>query len=1505
MTLTELSIKRPILLIVLFTLLTVIGLFSYTQLRYELLPKIASPTVTVTTVYPGAAPSEVEASVTKKIEEAVSGVEKIKRISTSSAESISFVIIEFQLTAKVETVMQEVQRKVNEIVTEFPAGVKTPSVSKFAIDELPVLRLSASSLLPPRDFSVLLKDQLTPRLSQLKGVGQVILSGGQEREIKINVKSDALRTYNLSLLQVVQAIKAANLNVPAGKVKDADRQYSVRVAGKFQTLEDVRNKVIAVSSEGMGGGAIRLRDVAEVEDGQKETVTLSRLDGRNAVGLLIQKQSDANAVEVSAAARAELVRLEEEFQDAGLHFDIASDGSEFTLEAAEAVNHDLLIAIALVALVMLVFLHSLRNALIVMVAIPASLVSAFIAMYLFGFSLNLMTLLAMSLVIGILVDDSIVVLENIYRHLEMGKDTVTASLDGRSEIGFSALSITLVDVVVFLPISLVSGLVGDILREFAIVMVVTTLLSLFVSFTITPMLASRFAKLEHLTKNSLFGRFGLLFESAFTRLTNFYERLLRWSLRNRVIVASVAGLLFIGSLGLAAGGAIGSEFVSASDRGELSVVMELPQGTPLEETNRVAERIEQQLSEMPEVEKVFTTVGASSEGFLGATSSQAVEFNVSLTNKDVRTKSVQEVAQEIKALGLSVAGAKIRVASIGLFGTANDAPIILVMTGANRDSVQAAAVRVMEVVKAVRGTDDVRLSSEEGKPETRVDIDHERLAAYGLTMEEVGYALRTALTGDDDSRFQIGNTEYPIRIALDAGDRATTASVERMSFVNPRGERIGLRQIATVTPSLAPAKLERRNRNNSVVLYAQVVGRASGDVGVEISEALKRERLPSGVRIGYEGDLELQSDSFTSLGLALGAAILFVYLIMVALYNSWVYPFAVLFSIPVALVGALSALALTGKTLSIFSILGIIMLAGLVAKNAILLVDRTNQARAEGLGVKAALLDAGRTRLRPILMTTVAMVIGMFPIATAGGAGAEWKSGLAWALIGGLTSSMFLTLVLVPTVYVDIDRLRQWMEKLSVKFFTARQAASTQVKTDSTGKAATLSILLLLAAPPLFAQSSASQLQPLTTETKSLTLGQAVSIGLEQNAEVRIAKLEREKSGEKIREATGTLLPQLSVSGQYTRNIKAPVFFFPSFDIDAQTGAFRFGALQPIPAGLNNAFSGSVDVRLPLFQWDAYASLRESQAGNKVSEAGYRAASAKLTADIKRAYFTALVAQEQVALIDQSIARAEQALQETRQLYAKGMAADADTLRAFVSLENLRPSRFKVKNEIASSLTALKVLIGLDSRVPIALADFLTPPDSELPNLAAAQQSAAERPEVLQLVYQSDVLDAQLDIENAGRLPTLSAFGQLQVQGQADNFRFEQTPVTSYAGLQLTLPIFSGFKTEARVQQVFIAKQQAELQASYTKRQLEAEVETNYHAALEARERLTAQALTIRAAERSYAQIKSRWLQGLARQSDVRDADLALTQAKTNYIQALYGLRIARIELDRTTGTSR
>lgn len=1028
MKIAQISIKRPSIVIVLFTVLLLGGAFSYMQLGYDLIPKFSINVVSVTTIYPGASPSEVENTVTRKIEDAVSSMENIKKLESKSYEGVSNVTITLTTDADVNYSLNDAQRKINAILKDLPQDVDPPSLDKFSLSDLPVISMGATASINDIEFFDLMDKKIQPVLSRINGVAQVNLIGGQEREIQVSINPNLLESYGLSVPTVQQAIASSNLDFPTGNIKTMEQTMTVRLSGKFKTVAELSNLVVS-SKDGI---QIRLSDVAEIQDGKKEIEKIARINQSNSILVQVIKQSDANAVAVSEGIRAELVKLERDYANIALKLNVVSDSTDFTIAAADSVLFDLFFAIVLVAVVMLFFLHSFRNAIIVMVSIPASLIATFIGVYLMGYTLNLMSLLALSLVVGILVDDAIVVLENIYRHMEMGKNRVRAAYDGTKEIGFTVMAITLVIVVVFLPIAMSSGLVTDIIAEFCVTVIFATLFSMLASFTIVPWLASRYAVLDNITGKNIFGKVILGFENGLNKLTLKVTSILKWSLTNKLKTLGIVVALFIASVALLPMGFVGTDFFPKVDRGQFLVQLELPKDATVERTNLVTQKVETFLSQKKEIVSMVTTVGQSSDGGIGAGQATVYksEIDVQLNSKDERKDNSYVYAAKIKReLEKLLVDVKVETVPVGLIGTAERAPLALIVTGNTLDSALVFANKAADLLRKINGATGVNLSVESGNPEIMVEVNRDKMAALGLSLQNVGATMQIALSGNDNAKFRDGSYEYDINVRFGTTSRSSIKDVKNIVFINDVNEKINLFQFATVEESSGPSVLERRDKSASVTVEGQSVGRPSGTIAAEWETEFAKLERPQSVNYTWGGDMENQSEGFGSLGFGLLAAIILVYLVMVSLYDSFIHPLVVLFSIPLSFIGALLALALTNNSLNVFTILGIIMLIGLVSKNAILLVDFTNHRKAEGENTFNALVQANHARLRPILMTTIAMVFGMVPIALASGAAAELNNGLAWVIIGGLLSSLFLTLIIVPVVYAIFDSITNRFNK--------------------------------------------------------------------------------------------------------------------------------------------------------------------------------------------------------------------------------------------------------------------------------------------------------------------------------------------------------------------------------------------------------------------------------------------------------------------------------------------
>lgn len=1083
MWLTSVSIRRPVFILMFVLALVILGLRARSDMQAELYPKIDIPYVTVLTVYPGAGPQEIETLVSKPLEDAVSGIANVKNVTSTSRDGMSVVTLEFELGTNLDAASADVRDKVAAARGNLPKDAEDPTVLKFDVAAQPVITMGMFGRRSAREIRQLADDVVKDRLSRVKGVAAVNVNGGDIREIHVSVDKDRLDAYGLSISQVVAAIASENMNVPAGSVKEAAREYSVRLLGEFKSAKQLAEMRLHIPNQQGGPGAnIRLGDIATVSDTVAEPDTYSRLNGRDAVTLAVQKQSDANTVEVADGIKKEMEYLKK-ILPSDVHMVITTDQSTFVQDSLHDVNESLLEGILLVVVIVFLFLHSGRATFIVGLAIPTSLFATFMPMRAMGFSMNMMTMLALSLVVGILVDDSIVVLENIHRHLKMGESPPEAALNGRSEIGLAAITITLVDVVVFVPIAFMSGIVGQFFRQFGLTIASATLFSLLMSFTLTPMLASRWLKEERDDNgeepSGFAARLFAKFDSFYASLDRRYRGALAWALQNRLLVVVIgftsllvvfAMVLPLGPMRLPAAAVVGTlgligvifsrsrdiaiaftlavvgiallvrfpfgfEMVPDVDRGEFSIGIEMPPGVSLQRTDAVVRQVEQELNKLgKEVQFYSTTVGATSAGGLGGGDQGPQYANISVKLVDLvdqesgflgffkrrQRRPIRQVMDQIATDTARLPATAIRLAQASGMGSPGQ-PIQMEVTGPDLDQINRVARGVAARMSKVPGVVDVQLSWKVGTPEVQVAVDRLRASDYGLTAGQIGAALRTAIAGNTDSKYREAGDEYDIRIWLDKVDRSSVDQIGSI-VVGTRGSMpVRLRDVATVQVAPAPNKIERKNRERLITVGANLAtGYTLGNVQQAINNVIKD--IPLGaVQINPGGTSQIMYESNASMFSALLLSIALVYMLMAALFESMFSPFIIMFALPQAMVGALLALLMTGRTLSIISNIGIIMLMGLVTKNAILLVDYTNTLRSRGLKRNDAILEAGPTRLRPILMTTLAMVGGMFPTAVAATRGAEMRAPMAIAVIGGLLLSTMLTLIVIPVMYTLMD----------------------------------------------------------------------------------------------------------------------------------------------------------------------------------------------------------------------------------------------------------------------------------------------------------------------------------------------------------------------------------------------------------------------------------------------------------------------------------------------------
>ncbi|MBN2611040.1 MAG: efflux RND transporter permease subunit, partial [Bacteroidales bacterium] len=860
MNITEISIKRPSLIIVLFSVLALLGIIGYKNLSYELLPDFNQPVIVIKTMYPGAEPSEVESSVSRKIEDALSNLEGIDYLETKSMPNASVIVANLKYGTNLNNAMQDAQRYIDNIKKDLPADILNPVISKVSPNDLPIMSISATSNLPATAFYQKMKDDYLPQIQQLKGVAEITLLGGEEREIQVKADQNKLKLYKISLYQVVEAINRSGLDLPAGKAQTDQEYNSVRLTGKFSDVNDIMNVQVAMP---VPGSPVYVRDVATVIDGVKEINSVSRYNGMNGIGLLLKKQGDANAVDVSQLVRAKLEQIEKVNTTHGVTFTIADDSTENTIAAVNSVVHDLILAVILVSLVMLLFLRSYRNSLIVLISIPTSLVTAFAVMWLMGFTLNLMTLLAMSLIIGILVDDAIVVLENIQRHLDMGKEKRTAAMDGRMEIGFSAMSITLVDVVVFLPILFLQVFVADMLKQFSIVVITSTLTSLLVGFTLVPWLASRIGKKEDLRPTNFLNRFLIWFEEQLNRFIEWYGHQLQWVLGHKLIFTGIVLLLLLMTVVIMKQGIIGKEMMSTGDQGKFRLNLEYDKTTTVRENNIRSQAVEYFILQQPEVSTLFSNIAGPSTGIgsLGVGSANLSEFTIQLKPEKERDITTEAYMKSLRMeLNRQFPGINFSMSVLGLLPKSS--PIKITLSGNDLDLVMKTGNELKSAIERIPGADNVQLSVKEGSPEYLIIPDKDKMQRLGLTTAFVGTNLRTAFTGNEDATITENGIEYPVRIWLDEFDRKNFADVQRLTIVNQMNVPVEVSQFAEVRQDNSPSLLERLDRQPSVTLTSESFGRPSGTLADDVINYLQTKPIPEGVTLTWGGDIKTQNESF-------------------------------------------------------------------------------------------------------------------------------------------------------------------------------------------------------------------------------------------------------------------------------------------------------------------------------------------------------------------------------------------------------------------------------------------------------------------------------------------------------------------------------------------------------------------------------------------------------------------------------------------------------------------
>jgi len=1035
MWLADTSVKRPVFATMVIMALVVLGIVSYPSIGVDLFPKVDFPIVTVTTTLKGASPDVMDVDVTDRIEGAVNTINGVKTITSTSTESVSRIVIEFVLERNIDQAVQDVREKVSEIRNKLPDDIEEPRIAKVDPDAQPILYMNLTGDKSIRDLSTYADEVLKEQLQRINEVGDVTLNGLRLRQVRIWLDSAKMRAYEISPADVVVALKRENIELPGGRIETQTKEYTVRIKGEFAQIPDFNELIVSYYK----GAPVKIKDIGRAEDGTEEKRSLTRFNGVPAVGISIQKQSGTNTVAVAARVKKEMERINKTLPS-GMKINIAMDKSPFIIRSIDEVQKHLILGSLFAIFAVFLFLKNLRTTLISALALPVSVISTFALINAFGFTFNNMTMLALSLSVGLLIDDAIIVIENIYRHVEEGMAPREAAKFATSEIGLAVMATTFAIVAIFLPVAFMKGLIGRFFLQFALTVVFAVLVSLLVSFTLTPMLASIFLKPHNvavsgserrgnfITRWSFWKKSGDFLEKNYKRLETFYRSVLEFSLKFRKSMIFGAFIIFVLSILIAWLG-LGKEFLPPEDQGNFIVRLEAPIDYSVEQVERYFSPAEKMVRDIPEIKSVFYI-----QGYQGYTNRGLMI--VGLIPKAEREKSQEDIKKIIRMKLKQIPGLKVSAEDISIVGGGiRQVPIQYSIRGQDLAELQRYTKQIVKEFAKLPGVVDVDTSSEAGKPEVKVYIDRDKAADLGVDVATVAEAINLLVGGElDIARYkdEKKGKRYDIRVRLNPEDRESSSAMQRIYVRARDGKLVELSNVVTVKEGTGPSVITRADRQRAITLFASLEKKPLGQAKSELDEIAGRI-LPADYMPKYYGMADMMKESFVYLVFALVLGIIMAYMILAAQFESFVHPITVLLSMPLSFVGAFGALFITGKTINIFSLIGLILLMGLVKKNAILLVDYTNVLRERGMSRRDAILQAGPVRMRPILMTTFAMIFGMLPIAFAVGEGAETRAPMGIAVIGGLLTSLILTLVVVPAAYDIFDDWQEYFKKRHAK----------------------------------------------------------------------------------------------------------------------------------------------------------------------------------------------------------------------------------------------------------------------------------------------------------------------------------------------------------------------------------------------------------------------------------------------------------------------------------------
>ena len=1015
MKIADVSIKQPVFITMIIIALVVIGGLSYSRLGVDLMPDITLPIVAITVANPGVGPEEMESQVTKPIEDVLSTLNGLDKLYSTSAEGISLIVAQFVLEKDAQQAASEVREKVATIRNTLPREIIEPIIDKFDPSAVPVVSFGVQSKGQAMNLPQLrtyIEDKIQPLIQQVDGVGAVNIIGGLEREIQVEVDLNKMNALGISIAQVSQAIRGENLNLPAGRVTEKSQDFLIRTKAEFRSLQEMLDITVA----NVAGNPVYLKDIGTVKDATKTKRTISRLNGQENIAIVVQKQSGTNTVKVADQVYKALDRIKA--ANPNIEIRTTVDTSVMIKNSRDEVINSLILGILFAGLVVLFSFGDLRNTLITVAGLPVCIIAVFAVMSALGYTVNVITLMALSLSVGLLIDDAIVVRENIFRHMDkLGQSPRQAASDGTSEVGLAVMATTLTIVAVFLPVAFTSGIAGKFFRQFGVTVAAAVLISLFEAFTFAPMLSAYFfKKAEKGGRKTLASRFEGFVSKLYEKLGNNYRPILRWALGHRKTMVLITTGVFILSAYLFT--LVGTGGAPHGQQPEFNLAIQTASGSSLEQTDRIVRRIEAVLRQQKEITDLAAIVGTTD----GA--SDQATINVKL---NIPTKDAQAYQDRLRPRLAVIPGATITFQEAmsmggGAMSSMQQLPIQIDLKGTDLGHLNKAGDDVVKALQSVSGLVDINSNNRPPKPEIQIQIDRERATRLGAGTFQVASLMRSMIDGDLASKYREGEKLIDIRVRASEDVRTNLDKIRQAYLPTPRGGSITLDQVAQLKIVNGPTQIKRTNRTRRISISANVLkGRAMNEITRKADAALAGVRFPSDVSYEYSGQVEMTRKMFSSLTLALFLAIIFVYMILASQFGSFVQPFVIMLALPLSIIGAVLGLLLANKLFDMVAFIGLIMLMGLVTKNSILLVDYTNVLRRRGLKRSEAIIEAGSTRLRPILMTTLAMILGMIPVALGLGASASFRQAIGFTIIGGLISSTVLTLVVVPVVYVILD----------------------------------------------------------------------------------------------------------------------------------------------------------------------------------------------------------------------------------------------------------------------------------------------------------------------------------------------------------------------------------------------------------------------------------------------------------------------------------------------------